>query len=141
MVASLSVFAKGQRFISAPAFVDSLLSFLVPGTPRVQRALLRILGRILPRLSPDKLTVKLPVAGRWRMALANAAGGLGKPLPFLLFCVASTLQGRIRGVDDDGARLSGVRPLPRTHSWRSACALCLHFRIGRNCMSPPMHSM
>ncbi len=96
MVASLSVFVKGQRFISSAPFVNTLLSVLLPGTPRLQRALIRVLTRILPRLAPESLSVALPLR-------CSAAAGDNDVVLFFLLCIASSLRTTVRTAAQPGA--------------------------------------
>jgi len=61
-------------------------------TPTAQRAIIRILKRILPRMSSDKLTVRFVDTKRSNRRY-------GDPVRFFLYCIASSIKAHLRGVD------------------------------------------
>ncbi len=145
MVASLSVSETGARFLASPPFINTLLSLLVPGTPRVQRALIRVLRRILPRMSSEKLTVRYQDTVHSRRDYSN-------PVLFFLFCIASSLKAHMRGNDKgvklqcdlslsgfkrafDGAEARALvallRTLYRTPKWEAPIAAAVQGVVGQ----------
>lgn len=58
----------------------------------LQRSVIRILRRILPRMNPDIVRVQFPEQQRAGRTYTN-------PIEFFLFCIASSLKAQIRGLD------------------------------------------
>eukprot|EP00475_Leptophrys_vorax_P038285 TRINITY_DN6722_c0_g3_i1.p1 TRINITY_DN6722_c0_g3~~TRINITY_DN6722_c0_g3_i1.p1 ORF type:complete len:948 (+),score=190.30 TRINITY_DN6722_c0_g3_i1:135-2978(+) len=91
LVASLSTSGHGRKFISSPLLCEVLLCLFIPGTPRIQRTLIRIFGRVLPVTSPDNFsTIRIQMQS-WKVCSSL--------IEFFLCCIASGLSVGYRGSD------------------------------------------
>ena len=89
IVLALSISEKGQKFISNPSSISTLLTLLHYSTPRVQRQIVSICKRVLPHLSPEELT---PAFSQHHPIIQERG-----VIFFLFLCIAKALSVQLRG--------------------------------------------